>query len=33
MNTIIKDGTQKIALQQGQVYILTINGRTLKFAL
>ena len=25
--------SQKIRLQKGQVYILTINGRTLKFAL
>lgn len=33
VNTIIKDGTRKIALQKDQVYILTINGRTLKFAL
>ena len=33
VNTVINDGTRKIALQQGQVYILTINGRTLKFAL
>jgi len=33
VNSVINDGTRKIALQQGQVYILTINGRTLKFAL
>ena len=33
VNTVINDDTRKIALQQGQVYILTINGRMLKFAL
>ena len=33
VNTVIEDGSRKITLQKGQVYILTINGRTLKFAL
>ena len=33
VNTVIEDGSRKIPLQKGQVYILTINGRTLKFAL
>jgi len=33
VNTVINEGTRKITLQQGQVYILTIDGRTLKFAL
>lgn len=33
VNTVIKDGTRKIALQKDQIYILTIEGRTLKFAL
>ena len=33
VNTVISEGTRKITLQQGQVYILTIEGRTLKFAL
>ena len=33
VNTVISEGTRKISLQQGQVYILTIDGRTLKFAL
>ena len=33
VNTVISEGTKKITLQQGQVYILTIDGRTLKFAL
>ena len=33
VNTVISEGTRKITLQQGQVYILTIDGRTLKFAL
>ena len=33
VSTIIEGDSQKIRLQKGQVYILTINGRTLKFAL
>jgi len=33
VNTVINEGTRKIALQKGQAYILTIDGRTLKFAL
>ena len=33
VSTIIEGDNQKIRLQKGQVYILTINGRTLKFAL
>lgn len=33
VNTVIDEGTRKITLQQGQAYIMTINGRTLKFAL
>ena len=33
VSTVIESDSQKIHLQKGQVYILTINGRTLKFAL
>jgi len=33
VSTVIEGDSQKIRLQKGQVYILTINGRTLKFAL
>ena len=33
VSTVIESDSQKIRLQKGQVYILTINGRTLKFAL
>ena len=33
VSTVIEGDNQKIRLQKGQVYILTINGRTLKFAL
>ena len=33
VNTVVGEGTRKIVLPQGQVYILTIDGRTLKFAL
>ncbi len=33
VSTVIEGDDQKIRLQKGQVYILTINGRTLKFAL
>ena len=33
VNTIIEGCSRRIPLQKGQVYILTINGRTLKFAL
>ena len=33
VNTVVGEGTRKITLPQGQVYILTIDGRTLKFAL
>lgn len=33
VNTIVGERTRKIVLPQGQVYILTIDGRTLKFAL
>ena len=33
VSTVIVSDSQKIRLQKGQVYILTINGRTLKFAL
>ena len=33
VNTVIEDSSKKIPLQKGQVYILMINGRTLKFAL
>lgn len=32
-DSTIGNGYQKITLQQGQVYILTVDGRTLKFAL
>ena len=32
-DSAIDKGKQKITLQQGQVYILTMDGRTLKFAL
>lgn len=32
-DSAIANGNQKITLQQGQVYILTLDGRTLKFAL
>ena len=33
VSTVIEDGSRKIPLQKGEVYILTINGRTLKFTL
>ena len=33
VSTVIEGDSQKIRLPKGQVYILTINGRTLKFAL
>ena len=33
VNTVINESYKKITLQQGQVYILKIDGRTLKFAL
>ena len=33
VSTVIEGDNQKIRLQKGQVYILTINRRTLKFAL
>ena len=33
VSTVIEGDNQKIRLQKGQVYILTINGRTLKFTL
>ena len=33
VNTVVGEGTRKIVLPQGQVYVLTIDGRTLKFAL
>ena len=33
VSIVIEGDNQKIRLQKGQVYILTINGRTLKFAL
>ena len=33
VSTVIEGDNQKIRLQKGQVYILTINGRTLKFAM
>ena len=33
VSTVIEGDNQKIHLAKGQVYILTINGRTLKFAL
>ena len=33
VSTVIENDNQKIRLQKGQVYILTINGRTLKFTL
>lgn len=32
-DSAIANGNQKITLQQGQVYILTVDGHTLKFAL
>ena len=32
-DSVIGKGKEKITLQQGQIYILTIDGRTLKFAL
>ncbi|MBR7054458.1 MAG: hypothetical protein IKI26_06830 [Prevotella sp.] len=32
-DSTIDKGKQKISLQQGQVYVLAIDGRTLKFAL
>jgi hypothetical protein len=33
VNTVVGEGMRKIVLPQGQVYVLTIDGRTLKFAL
>jgi hypothetical protein len=32
-NTVINDGSHRITLQKGQVYLLTLGDRTLKFAL
>lgn len=33
VNAVINEGTRKITLQKGEAYILSIDGRTLKFAL